>query len=426
MPTVELFEVQTVVLLLSSTILMDAQQKFPIYFLHPMASPLATRGNYSRVIGWYGPLLARVSTLANGETKKMRNIRVMEGLEDLTGRQFGTLKIGDMTVRRPEPRYRTLCTVCSTQGTETQNRLTSGAAVCRYAGCGKAAPRRGRDLLTEQRQQIADREAERAAEEQTAAVARMDYETEGWELPKRYAPAPEPYQPTSERERLAFRERREAEEQERIEAERPRLEAERRATEKRKAIEQAQIERDERRRTYWAEALLSGPDPRLFLSEAMQAASLPKNDADKHNGREAAEFVAATPEYAEYRTPSNSEKLLAYLKANHIQVFDVPTLKAAFTRLRDLGVLKKRTAVQPIPAKQARPVNLTIESPDTKPAKPGGPMVYRGRDYATGRERDFTEREVNRMSSTEYARAFPVLGTVSELFTAGLNKHDTN
>jgi hypothetical protein len=46
-----------------------------------------------------------------------------------------------------------------------------------------------------------------------------------------------------------------------------------------------------------------------------------------------------------------------------------------------------------------------------------GPKTYVGRDYVTGAERTFTEREVNRMSSLEYQRAFPVLGSVSELFT---------
>ena len=315
----------------------------------------------------------------------MPTTRVMLGIVNMEGHAVNTLKVGRMVSRHPRPRYETTCQLCNTRSTESQDRLTSGAARCLAAHCGKPVKQRGRDLLSDERQRLARREAERIAEELEASERRMVAEVEsvGWE--KREA------------------QRQADEEQQAIEAQ--------------EAAEAAQREREESRRKYWSEAVLDAPDPRLYVTPELVNASMPKAEAEKFNAREVAKFIEMTPDFAEYRTPQNADKILAYLSdKNGVRIFDAATMKAAFVRLRDLGILEKRPAPTPVrPAEQPRRVDLNIAPPT--PDAPAGPTTYVGRDYVTGGERTFTQREVDRMSSLEYQRAFQVVPTVSELFT---------
>jgi hypothetical protein len=307
----------------------------------------------------------------------------MPGIDDLTGRKFGTIRVQGMVARRPEPRYSIVCEQCSTTSTATHTRLRDGAVRCQFSGCGKPVAKRGPDLLAEQRRRLAEQEAERAAAEVEAAELRMAAEVDSLDFDQREAV------------RLA------AEEQ--------------KATEAREAAEAAQREREDRQQRYWAEWVQSDPDPKLSVSDAMRSASLPTKDVAAHNTAAAEEFIQSTPEFAEYKTPENADKILAYFDRNGVKIFDKTTLKAAFVRLRDLGILEKQTAPQTQPEEQPKRVNLTVSPAPSKPAS--GPKTYKGRDYATGLEREFTRREVDRMSSAEYARAFPTIQTVAELFT---------
>lgn len=344
----------------------------------------------------------------------MTGTRIMPGLENLEGRTFGTLRIGRMVERHPQPRYSTTCSLCSAQSTETNSRLVNGTARCRNSTCGKPQRLSGRELLAEQRRLTAEREAQRRAEDMEASESRMaaECDADGYELPTKYAPTPSRYQPMTERERLALRDRREAEELERIEADRPRIEAERKAAEEQKAAKQHERERSQKQRAYWAEWVLNDRDPKLFVSDAMRTASMSTKEADNFNSAEVKKFVSDTHEYQEYKTPGNADLILNYLTRNGISITDRETLHAAFVRLRDLGILKKP---EPQPVEQPRQVSLT-EAP-SQPQTPPGPTVYIGRDYATGRDREFTQREVDRMSSTEYARAFEVIPTISKWLT---------
>lgn len=344
----------------------------------------------------------------------MSTTRVMPGLLDLTGRQFGTLKAQRMVSRHPEPKYAVRCEKCDATSEATHSSLVNGAARCRNSSCGKQQRQSGRELLAEQQRKAAEREAARRAEDLEASELRMSAESDGWERPSQYRPAPSEYQPLSERDRIALRERREAEEQERIEAERPRLEAARKANEERKVAEQHEHERSEKQRSYWSEWVLNDRDPKLFVSETMLRASMPLSEADAFNESAVKKFVSDTHEYRDYRTPENADHILSYLSRNGVRIIDVDTLKGAFVRLRDLGILHKKPA--PPPVEPPRPMNLTI----TRPAlpTPPGPKVHIGRDYNTGSDREFTQREVDRMSSKEYARAFPTASTIGDWLAA--------
>lgn len=341
----------------------------------------------------------------------------MHGLVDLTGEKCGTLHIQRMVARKPEPRYAVVCERCGTESTATHSRLRNGAARCLAANCGKPERPRRSDSLSDQLRVRSEREAERLAERREASVLRMEAEVAGWELPTKTTPSPAPYLPKSERERLERRERLEAEEAERRAEEAPRLEAERRAAEEREAAESSQRERDEKKRNYWTEWVQSDPDPKLYVTPELRTVSMSKSKADDNNSAEVQKFIEANPAYSEYKSSENADKLLAYFVKNGVNIFDAAMLRAAFVRLRDLGILEKRPAPQPQPQPVERPnrVNLSVREP-FKPST--GPKVYKGRDYVTGLERDFTQREVDRMSALEYERAFDILPTFSKLFTA--------
>lgn len=344
--------------------------------------------------------------------RSMNGIRVMPGIIDMTGRTVNSLKVGPLVARHPRPRYEVICDRCGTRSTASQDQLTSGAARCRAGGCGK--PVRSRERVGSD-EQLAAREAERIAQELEVSERRMAAETDGWERPTRYKPTPDPYQPLSERQRLELRSLKEQEEQERREAERPRLEAERRANEEQTAREAAEQARKERERAYWADWVMSdSPDPKLYVSEPMRSASMPPKEAEAFTAKAAAEF-AESPEYAPYRTVENADLILGYLRRNRINIADLATIRAAFVRLRDLGLLKQKPAPAPQsqPVELPRQINLAVQRQSTN-----APKTYKGRDYATGREREFTQREVDRMSSLEFQRAFQVVPTVGALFNA--------
>src|ERR1700761_9442352 len=119
---------------------------------------------------------------------------------DLTGRKVNTLTVGEMVSRNPKPRYRITCE-CGASTTEGHDRLMSGAAICRSTGHGKLDKRK--DILTEQRSEATAREDTRLAEQREASARRMEFETEGYQRPERYAPTPEPRE-MSERERISL------------------------------------------------------------------------------------------------------------------------------------------------------------------------------------------------------------------------------
>lgn len=329
----------------------------------------------------------------------MSSTRVMNGLEDITGRTFGTLRAVRMVRRSPEPLYATNCEQCGAESTATHSRLRNGAAVCKSSGHSKVSTARS---TTTERSKLSELESERIAAERAASEARMDSETEGYERAERYAPTPTKHVVMSERERIAIREFNEAEEAERIEAERPAREAEQRAAAEQAEREKAEQERKDKQTAYWREWVLNDRDPQLYISPELVSVEMPTAKAQTYNLDAVQQFVATTQEYGEYRTPENAGKITDYLSRNGVNIFDVPTLKAAFVRLRDLGIVTKRIAPTPEPTPAPSRVNLRI-SDEPKPA-PVDDGSETGIDWKTGHPLTLTKRQVAQLGAEDYRR----------------------
>lgn len=333
----------------------------------------------------------------------MSTTRVMPGVANMEGQTVNTLKVGEMVSRNPRPRYNTTCQRCGARSTEGQDRLVNGAARCRSLSCGKSVQPTGRDLVREQRRIAAEREAEQATADREASAARMEAETADWERPERYAPTPSKHTVMSERERMelrAFKEAEEAAERERL---RPIREAEQRAAEEQAKREQRESDRKAKQAAYWKEAVETGPDPKLFVSPELATAEMKKSEAESHNLEQVNKFISTTPEYSEFKSPDNAEKIIAYLSKNGVNIFDVPTLKAAFHRLRDLGIVTPRPAPEPPPAMTPAPKRTTAP----KPINPKDEIVD-GWELDGSAPRKWTQRELDRLSATDYRRALRI------------------
>ena len=293
----------------------------------------------------------------------MSTTRIMSGTADLSGQRVNTLLVGEMIARHPAPRYNVVCERCGTKSTAGQAQITSRVARCLFAGCGK-------DFI---REIVNDTPSKARRREEAADTAK------------------------------------------------------RRQLEERQAAELAETEAAFKKTTVQLaltirERILKGRDEELFVTPELLRASMPTVEAEKFNAEQAAEFVRTNPDYEAYRSDETLHAILDYFSRNGVRIFDAAMIKAAFSRLRDYGVIQKRLRpvpqVEPEPRPQPTRVSLTIERREPEPVKPSGPKTYIGRDWETGMEREFTEREINRMSSKEYARAFPVAPTVAELLSA--------
>jgi hypothetical protein len=101
-----------------------------------------------------------------------------------------------------------------------------------------------------------------------------------------------------------------------------------------------------------------------------------------------------------YDCEANRRQLFGYCERNGAQIFNSEMLRRAALRLQEYGLLEERPAPPPQPEKPY--VNLTLD-------RPPAPVTYTGWDEQTGLEREFTEKEVSRMSSDTYRRIFRVL-----------------
>jgi hypothetical protein len=311
----------------------------------------------------------------------MTDTRIMPGIVNMEGRTVNSLKVGKMVARHPRPMYETNCGRCGSSSTASQDKLTSGAARCHASMCGKAERVR-LDTLREERERIAHHEAEQAAADLEASERRMEAEIGDYEKP------------------LGILESKIARERQKIE-EAERVKAEEKAASKRETSEIAKRERQDAQRQYWAEAIQSGPDPRLYVTPELSTAEMPTKEAAARNEAQANKFVQTTPEFAEYKSPANADKIFAYLETNGVFIFDVETLRAAFVRLRDLGVIQKNPKNLKQPVERPTSANLTVA-----PAKAETklkPAMFFGWDE-NGDPHEYTEREVARWSSEEMKR----------------------
>jgi hypothetical protein len=111
----------------------------------------------------------------------------------------------------------------------------------------------------------------------------------------------------------------------------------------------------------------------------------------------------------------STKALTDYLLANGIGIpCDLETFERAYCRLYPLGMVRiKRPAPPPEP--EAKPIRKAATE---KPAITK-PLMTRGVDPATGLTKEYSQREVDRMDSETFRRAF---FTVSQ----GLSKRSLN
>lgn len=137
-------------------------------------------------------------------------------------------------------------------------------------------------------------------------------------------------------------------------------------------------------------------DDELYITPELKTATMLQTDADVFNKKQADLFIQTTPEYAPYRTPENAEILVQYCHRNGLNIIDSDMYRAAFYRLRDLGLLTAIPEPEPIEEPEPEPIAET-------PAQTQG---EEGFDLESGLPRVYTKREVAQMSSDQYRRAF--------------------
>lgn len=192
-----------------------------------------------------------------------------------------------------------------------------------------------------------------------------------------------------ERDRLEARQHREQiearERAEREAQERPIREAE--AKLKETATELAKV--------YRARLLGEVRDPDRFIDPATQGIRLTEAAADEYNIAEARKYRAQNPDF--YLTDELFSSIKAYFGINEIRLVSAPMLNALLQRYAEAGLLPERPAPEPEP----EPTPEAIPEPTT-------PQTFAGIDPETGLEREYTAREVDRMSSEQYRRVFRI------------------
>ena len=86
------------------------------------------------------------------------------------------------------------------------------------------------------------------------------------------------------------------------------------------------------------ERILNGKDTDVFVDPATMDVTMSRADADALNQSAVKEFVAKHPEHTQTSRKSLSV-LGEYFDRNRVMIVSLPTLEAAFNRLREYGVI---------------------------------------------------------------------------------------
>jgi hypothetical protein len=188
----------------------------------------------------------------------------------------------------------------------------------------------------------------------------------------------------SARQLLAYRERLAFERAEQEEQERPLREAEARLAAT--ASELAKLER---------ERITSGKDE-LWVDPSLTPMS--KEAAMRFFGESFKAFVESSPWF--YYSESNRDTLLSYMERNGlgstVQIVNSTMFEKAARKLADYGLLEDRPEpVEPEP----EPIEEQIQRE---------PEMVPGWDWATGKAREYSHIELNRMSAKDFARAMRI------------------
>lgn len=335
----------------------------------------------------------------------------MPGIANFSGQQVNTLNVDSMQSRHPEPRYGTTCKKCGAKSTTSHTAIRNKTARCLNSACGKETV--AKQLASDRRQPRHDAQAlaselssaARQAQE-AASAARMDSETADYRLPASRPPVTVSEVPMTERDRLSLRAHREevaaAERSEREEHERPIREAEAKLRETSRELA----------KVYRARLLAEVKDPDIPVDPALNGIAMSEGDASKFNGSEFRKYKDAHPDF--YWDHGLLERIGNYCELNGIGLISAAILGKVVDRFREYGLLPKRPRPEPQPKPETRPyVNLTIERTSARPE------TYEGWDLDSGQRREYSKREVDRMSADQYRRVFRIYRDALELPNVG-------
>jgi len=267
----------------------------------------------------------------------------MPGIADLSGRTVNTLRVGAMTSRYPAPKYAVVCSRCGARTTESQAKLTSGAARCVSAGCGRDGIREAiADTPAKARQREADAEAAKRREKEEAEVAKL-------------ARAEATLAETASKVARTIRER-----------------------------------------------ISTQPDDEVFVTPELRDAKMSRDEAVKFDGEQFRVFASRNSWF--HDTPGNRRTVLEYFQRNRLEIIDAQMFEAAAKRLAEFSLLPDERPAPVLAKPETTTVNLSVER--TEPQPQSRPETKIGIDPLTGREREYTRWEVGRMTADDFAKAF--------------------
>lgn len=164
------------------------------------------------------------------------------------------------------------------------------------------------------------------------------------------------------------------------------------------------------------EYVLKAKDDEFLASQELRSIrSMPSiQDAIEFTRAEAEAFVKEHGDWY-HACPENHAQICAYLERQGIDKFcDRGTFSRAAYRLQELGLLKPKPAPPPPPEPEPEPV----PEPEVKRPVNTKALLVKGVDDS-GREKFFTQKEVNDMDSETYRKAF--MSTVEGLSRASLD-----
>jgi hypothetical protein len=168
---------------------------------------------------------------------------------------------------------------------------------------------------------------------------------------------------------------------------------------KERPIREAEKQLKETHRKLYAlqkEQVQTGADDEIFVDPLTIGYTIPQADADKYNAEQCRLFIQTHPDF--YNSQRNIATVIDYFVRNKINIISASTLERAVERLKAFHLFEERPAPEPEPEEEQQP--MVVEPPKAE--------TFIGIDPTTGRDREYTSREVEAMSSDEYRRAFKV------------------
>jgi hypothetical protein len=162
------------------------------------------------------------------------------------------------------------------------------------------------------------------------------------------------------------------------------------------------------------------PDLQIFIPDYMYAkAFASEQELEEFNRTEAKVFYESTPEWRKLATAENIALLQSVFLKRGITAVSREMYASAFRLVEKAGLLEDPEIEAPAPLPVVTPVEPQEENFDNIPRLPLGHQTpvayrrdtqqsYRGIDLLTGRERDYTQIEVDRMDSETYRKVFNV------------------